>query len=104
MRAFSSIVNLAGAGDAAAAPAAGDDGRVARHAAGAGENADGRVHALDVFGVGFLADEEHLLAVERAVDRFRGRERELADRRARRGGQANGEQPAFLLRGRLAAG
>ena len=61
LRAFSSIVDLAGAGDAAAAPTAGDDRRVAGHAAGAGEDADGRVHAVDVFRVRFLADEQHLL-------------------------------------------
>ena len=94
--------DLAGAGDAAAAPAAGDHGRVARHAAGAGENADGRVHALDVFGVRFLAHEQHLLAGERAVDRFGGRERQLADRGARRSGQAERQQAAFLLRRLLA--
>ena len=51
-------LDLAGAGDAAAAPAAGDDRRVAGHAAGAGEDARGRVHAGDVFGVGFLADQD----------------------------------------------
>ena len=55
----------AGAGDAAAAPTAGDDRRVAGHAAGAGEDALGRVHAVDVFRVRFLADEQHLLAGER---------------------------------------
>ena len=43
---------------------------------------------FDVFRVGFLAHEQHLFAGERAVDGFGGRERELADRRARRRGQA----------------
>ena len=55
-------LDFAGAGDAAAAPTAGDHRRVAGHAAGAGENAGGRVHAVDVLGVGFLADQEDLLA------------------------------------------
>ena len=41
--------------DAAAAPTASDDGRVARHAAGAGQNAGRTVHAVDVFGARFLA-------------------------------------------------
>jgi hypothetical protein len=55
-------VDVARAGDAALAPAARDDGRVAGHAAGAGEDAGGRVHALDVLGAGLLADEDDALA------------------------------------------
>ena len=51
-------VDLAGAGDAAASPAASDDRRVAGHAAGAGQNARGDVHAVDVFRAGFFADED----------------------------------------------
>ena len=54
-------VQLPGPGHAAAAPAAGDDRRMARHAAGAGENAGRQMHPFDVFGVGFLADQQHAL-------------------------------------------
>ena len=55
-------LHLAGTGDAAASPTAGDDRRVAGHAAGAGENAGGAVHAVDVFRIRFLADQQDLLA------------------------------------------
>src|SRR5690606_41718160 len=50
-------VELACADDAAATPTAGDDRRMAGGAAGAGENADGAMHAGDVLGAGFLAAE-----------------------------------------------
>ena len=46
------------ADDARLAPAAGDHGRVARLAAGAGENALREVHARHVFGAGLLADQQ----------------------------------------------
>ena len=54
------LVDLDGlaADDARLAPAAGDDGRVARLAAGAGQNALRQVHAGHVFRARFLADEQ----------------------------------------------
>ena len=54
------------------------------------------VHAVDVFGVRFLADEQHLLAGVRALDGFGGGEGQLADRGARRGGQADASAPSAL--------
>ena len=85
---------LARADDAALAPADGDDGRVARLAAGRGEDADGAVHAGDVLGARLLADEEHLLALVRALDGLGRGERERAGggsgRRADAAGDALG--------------
>ncbi len=46
------------ADDAGLAPAAGDDRRVARLAAGAGQDALRQVHAGDVLGAGLLADQQ----------------------------------------------
>src|SRR5262249_39595625 len=54
---------LLAADDATLAPAAGDDGGVGGLAAGGCEDALGGVHATDVFGGGFLSDEDDLLAL-----------------------------------------
>ena len=62
-----------------------------RHAAGAGEDAFGDVHAADVGRLGFAADEDDLLAAGDALLGFFGGEGDLADRRARRGRQALGD-------------
>ena len=69
------VVDVEGfaADDAALAPAAGDDGRVAGLAAGGGEDALGGVHAADVLGAGFLADQDDLLALGGACPRPRRR-------------------------------
>ena len=101
LRPFSSISISPAPATQQLAPAAGDDRRVAGHAAGAGENAGRRVHAVDVFGAGFLADQQHLLAGVGPLDRFLGGEGQLADRRARRGRQADGQhaRPFFFAAG-----
>ena len=52
--------DLLAAGDAAGAHAAGDDGRVAGHAAADGENALRRGHALDILGAGLETDQNDL--------------------------------------------
>ena len=67
-----SILHVAGADDAALAPAAGDQRRVAGHAAAGGQNALGRAHALNVLGVGFFADQDDGLAL---LLRFDGQSR-----------------------------
>ena len=80
------IVDLrcARADDAALAPAAGHEGRVAGHAAAGGENALGRAHAFDVLGVGLFADEDHrLVALLGDLDGVVGGEDDLAARAAR---------------------
>src|SRR5690606_17352659 len=81
----------ASAGDAGSAHAAGDDGGVAGHAAGAGEDALGNVHAADVGRLGFAADEDDLFAVVNAFFGFIGGERQLADGRAGGGREAGGD-------------
>lgn len=53
-------VVIAAAGDAAGAHAAGDDGRVAGHAAAHGQDALRDLHAHDVLGAGLEADEHDL--------------------------------------------
>ena len=57
----------AGAGDAGAPHAAGDHGGVAGHAAPAGEDAPGGVHAVDVLGAGLGAEQDDRLAAVGAV-------------------------------------
>ena len=52
----------AGAGDAGLAHAARHHGRVAGHAAARGQDALGRVHAVDVLGAGLDAHQDHRLA------------------------------------------
>ena len=50
--------DLAGAGHAALAHAAGDDGGVRGHAAARGQNAGCDLHAVNVFRRGFAADQD----------------------------------------------
>ena len=87
------IVDVEGlaADDAALAPAAGDDGRVAGLAAGGGEDALGGVHAADILGAGFLADEDHPLALGGHGFGFGGGEDHLAGRGTRNGVDAAGQ-------------
>ena len=51
--------DVAGAGDTGPAHAARDHGRVAGHAAPGGQNALGRVHAVNVFRAGLDPDQDH---------------------------------------------
>ena len=81
-------VDRTGAGDAALAPAAGDDGRVAGHAAGRRQDPHRVVHAVDVLGGRLPPHEEDRFSGLRAGDGLIGRERELARRRAGRRGQS----------------
>ena len=55
-------LDVAAAGDAAGAHAAGHNGGVGGHAAADGEDALGGLHALDVLGRGLQTDQDHLLA------------------------------------------
>ena len=84
----------AGAGDAGAAHAAGDDGGVAGHAAAGGDDALGGVHAVDVFGAGLDTDQDDGFALGGAHFGFVGVEDGGAAGRARAGGEAAGEQLA----------
>ena len=97
-------MHLASTDDAALAPAAGHDRRVARPAAGGGQDARGLVHALDVFGARELAHQDHLLTILRALDGLLGREGRLADRSARRGRNAARQHIGRLLLRRIKAG
>jgi len=85
-----------GPGDAGLAHAARHDGRVGSLAAAARQDALGSEEAVDVLGLGLLADQDHLdaLAAERlgAV----GIEHGLAARRTRRGGQPGGQRLALV--------
>src|SRR5688500_1962642 len=91
-------VQRAGAGDAGRAHAARDDGRVARHAARAREDALGDVHAADVRRLGLATDEDDLLARGYPLVRFLSGERELADGRAGRGRQTLGDDVLLRVR------
>ena len=71
-------LQLAGADNTALSPAAGDEGRVAGEPAAGCEKARRGPHPLDVFGVGFLADQDHLLAFPGGGDGVAGREHQLA--------------------------
>ena len=90
-------VNVASPGDAALAPAAGDDRRVAGHPAGAGQDARRGVHPVDVLRAGLLADQQHLFPGVRPLDGFLSRERQRPDRRPRRRGQPGGQRLGRLL-------
>ena len=68
-------MNFAAARHAATSPTACDHRRMTGHAARAGENPSGAVHAIDIFGIGFLANQQHLFASRSALHRFLGRER-----------------------------
>ena len=84
-------------GDAGPPHAAGDDGGVARHAAPAGDDPPGRVHAVDVLRAGLGAEQDHGLAAIGAVFRLVGVEDDLAAGRARRCRQAPRQHPARRL-------
>ena len=86
-------LHVAGADDAALAPAAGHQGRVAGHAAAGGQNALGRAHAFHVLGVGLFADEDHLLALLGRFDGVDRGEDDLAARAARAGRQTRRGTP-----------
>ena len=77
-------VERLGAADAGAAHAAGHDGRVRGLAAAAGQDAPGGDHAVQVVGVGLLADQDHVLAALGPLDGGR-RSRRPPCRRRRRG-------------------
>ncbi len=80
---------------------AADDRRVRGHAAGRREHAFGDFHAVDVVGHRLLADQQHLLALLRPLDRVVGGEDHLARRRARRGRQPLGQRRQLLPLGRV---
>jgi hypothetical protein len=84
---------IAGAGHAALAHAAGNDGGVRGHAAARGENSSGHFHARDVLRRGFAADEndDRIFAAGVLLDGFFGGENDLAHSRAGRCRQAGGE-------------
>ena len=93
-------VVVAAAGDAARAHAAGDDGRVAGHAAAHGQDALRDLHAHDVLGAGLEADE-HDLRHGLVLDGFLGLlggEHDLAAGRAGGGGQALADGVGFFER------
>jgi len=83
-------VHSAAADDAAPAPAAGDESRVAGHAAALSQDRLGGTHALDILRVGLFADEDDLLALFVPVDGFGGGEYHLAGGATGTGGQAFG--------------
>ena len=85
-------VQLGGADHGGDAPAAGDDGGVADHAAASGEDALRRLHAEHVVGGGLGADEDDVLAAVAGLHRLVGRHRDAPARGAGRGRQAGGER------------
>ena len=80
-------VNIAGAGDADFAHLAGDEGRVAGNAAASGEDAFGGDHAAKIFGAGFDAGQDDLLALVGPLFGLGGAEDDFARCRAGAGGQ-----------------
>ena len=93
--------DLAAAGDAAGAHASGHHGGVAGHAAPDGEDAPGKVHALDVLGTGLQADQDHLVALVHPLHHVVSGEHHLSCGGAGGGGQAlaDGGHPVQLLLG-----
>ena len=87
-------VDLAGAGDAGPAHAARHDGGVAGHAAAGGDDAARRMHAVNIFGAGFLAHQDDRFAQTRHALGLVGVEDDLAGRGAGRGRQAGGDHGA----------
>jgi len=94
-------VEVAHAGDAALAHAAGDHRRVAGHAAERRQNALRRVHPANVLRAGFSANQNHFLAVLSPGLGHLGGEDNLADRRARRSRQTLANDVPFGLRVKL---
>ena len=80
-------LDLAAAGDAALAHAPGHHGGVGGHAAANGQDALGGLHALDVLGRGFQADQDHLLAPGGPLLGLLGGEDDLAAGGSRRSAQ-----------------
>ena len=98
-------VNVARAGHAALAHAAGDDRGVTGHTAARSENACRDFHAVDVFRRGFSANQDDGLSCPRArlLDGFIGSENDLADGGSRGSGQARGQHfdlTALLIQAR----
>ncbi len=89
--------DVVAAGHAGLAHAAGDDGRVAGHAAAGGEDALGDVHAADVLGAGLDADEDDLLALLGPGLGVLGGEDDLADGGAGAGRQTLADDLGGLL-------
>ena len=83
----------AGAADADLAHLPGDERRVRTDAAARGEDAFGGDHAAQIFGRGFDADEQDLLALGGGRDGAVGVEINLAGGGAGTGGQALGDAP-----------
>ena len=90
-------VEAAGADDAALAPAAGHERRVAGHAAAGGEDARGRAHAFDVFRVGFFAQQDAFPAGAEGGHGVLGGEDQHAAGGAGTGGQTLDDQIRVLL-------
>ena len=90
-----------GAADADLAHLAGDERRVRADAAAGGEDAFGGDHAAQIFGRGFVADEEDLFALLGGVDGAVGVEIDLAGGRAGAGGQTGGDGLGLLDLGEI---
>ena len=87
-------VDVAGAGHAALAHAARDDGSVAGHAAARSQNARRHFHAVNVFRSGFGAHQNDRIlggAVAGFLHSFVGGEDDLSDSGARRGRKSGGQ-------------
>ena len=95
-----SILSDARAGDAGPAHAARHHRRVAGHAAARGQNALGRMHAVNVFRAGFGAHQDDVVVVGGELFGFVGGEDDFAGGRARRGGQAGGDLVPWARRDR----
>ncbi len=91
-------VDAADARDAGPAHATGHYGRVTGHAAARGQDAAGRVHAMDVLRAGLDPHQDHRLALRRAAFRLVGVEQHRAGGGPRAGGQPLGEQGAGRVR------
>ena len=93
--------DVAAAGDAAGAHAAGHYGRVAGHAAADGQDAAGKVHTLDVLGRGLQTDQDDLVALVHPLNGIVSGEHHLTGGSAGGGGQAlaDGSHAVQLLLG-----
>ena len=81
-------LDIAAAGNAAGAHAAGHNGRMAGLAAADGQDALAVLHALDILGAGFQANQNHLFALPAMGDGVLGGEDDMAGGRAGRSGDA----------------
>ena len=91
-------LQVAGARYAAFAHAAGYDGCVRGHASARGQDTVGRVHALEVFGRGFDADEDRLLALGGPFFGLVGEKDDLARSGSRGSGQTLGDDVGLFDR------